>query len=150
MSADKFVGALRRYVGALEYRPGKTTFVKETDSGPRGFTDCAGLPLLALRDIGLIEQGTDFNFPDEMNREAAILRVLRRLGKRVPEATRLHAGDILITGTTRRFHVMTVSDLLADTFKLIEAPRAHGWICERRFDGHEHGSIRSAFRLFNG
>ncbi|RYX82200.1 hypothetical protein EON83_20270 [bacterium] len=148
--ASDFVGALRRYVGALEYRPKKSCIVVETASGPRGFCDCAGLPLIGLRDIGLLPGDFDPNFPDAQHRETEILRVLRRLGRRASSKPPFKLGDVLVTGTPGLFHVMTVCSASDNTVRIIEAPTAHGIVCERPLDTHDYHSIRSAFRLFNG
>lgn len=146
-----FVLAMRRYIGALEYRPRKSCFVVETPSGPRGFTDCAGLPLLALRDIGLLSSDFDPNFPLSMNREGEILRVLRHLAKqRLPEGEGLRIGDIAVTGGRGQFHVMVVSrvSFIRPHVSVIESPHAHGLVCERTIDDYELEAWRSVFRLF--
>ncbi len=143
-TAGGFVSALRRYVGKLEYLPGKTTFVCETPDGPRGFCDCAGLLFLGLRDVGILSSNVDLNFAGAANRERELLRLTKRFGKRVTGKARI--GDVLVSGESGDLHILILSDVTAGEMWVIEASHAGAHVWERRLDKNE--TFNRAFRFF--
>ena len=143
-TAFGFICALRRYIGNLEYLPCKTTFVTETNEGPRGFCDCAGLLYLGLRDVGILPSDVDLNFPNEANRERELLRLLKRHGQRARGGIR--PGDVWVCGGTGALHVQILSEVSATDIWVIEASHPGAMVCERRLEQGE--TFRCAFRFF--